>query len=792
MATFLSKARESRLLISSIAFLFSACCFLAGALGHPPTPAKTTASNYVNPAICMTCHQNIARAYDTTGMHRSLHRPTLADTIEDYKTHNTLYNKASGLYYTMLERDGKFYQRRYEIGFDGKETNVVEKQVDYVIGSGNHVRTYLHRGADGRLIEMPVSWYTEKSGYWAMSPGFDRPEYQEDFRRAVPGECLYCHNGLPLQGKYPDLDVTGESIFPKDLPDGIDCQRCHGPGGAHVRAALSKTASVETIRQAIVNPARLSRDRQLEVCMQCHLETSSRLVPNQIRRYDREIGAYKPGDSLGDFTLYFDRGPSTREKDGFEIADHAGRLRMSACFRSSQMTCLTCHNPHEPYRSETSTARYLATCQSCHQSVIHTVSLPAGSNCITCHMPKRRTEDVVHAVMTDHYIQRYKPKSDLLAPLSEAAVEAQGPDKVVLYYPEKLSSTADAALYLASAEVKHGTTMGVAHLQSAIEKYSPSAPQFYVTLGDGYTLEGKLKEGIHSYNEALRRKPNFRPAAQKLAVALMSGGQFSQAAQVLERSLATAPADDTMLSELGRAYLREGLLPRAQRALTHALEVNPDQSDAQNLLGLVAIQQHDPAEAETRFRDAIRSQPNFAEAHNNLANLLTSSGKYPEAEYHFQKAISINPEYAEAHYSYGLLLEVTRHFDQALTELQAAVRLDPKVAQAHDDLGDLLAARGDLAGAAGEYRRAVQLNNRLVDAHISLANILAKQGNLAEAEKELRIAVQLSPSAYEAHLGLGLILMHEGKSAEARLHLEKAAESPDPAIRQAAHGALGR
>ena len=78
----------------------------------------------------MTCHQNIARAYDTTGMHRSFHRPTSADTIEDYKTHNTLYNKASGLYYTMLERDGKFYQRRYEIGFDGKETNVVEKQVD--------------------------------------------------------------------------------------------------------------------------------------------------------------------------------------------------------------------------------------------------------------------------------------------------------------------------------------------------------------------------------------------------------------------------------------------------------------------------------------------------------------------------------------------------------------------------------------------------------------------------------------------------------------------------------------
>jgi hypothetical protein len=49
----------------------------------------------------------------------------------------------------MVERDGKFYQRRSEVGFDGQESNVVEEQIDYVIGSGNHARSYLHRGLDG-------------------------------------------------------------------------------------------------------------------------------------------------------------------------------------------------------------------------------------------------------------------------------------------------------------------------------------------------------------------------------------------------------------------------------------------------------------------------------------------------------------------------------------------------------------------------------------------------------------------------------------------------------------------
>ena len=77
-------------------------------------------------------------------------------------------------YYTMTERDGKFYQRRHQIGFDGKETNIVEEQADFVIGSGNHARSYLHRAPEGKLVELPVSWYAEEGGHWAMSPGYDR------------------------------------------------------------------------------------------------------------------------------------------------------------------------------------------------------------------------------------------------------------------------------------------------------------------------------------------------------------------------------------------------------------------------------------------------------------------------------------------------------------------------------------------------------------------------------------------------------------------------------------------
>jgi predicted CXXCH cytochrome family protein len=774
-------ARKWRIVVSGVALL------AVVPPSRPIVPAAEKSSGYVDPAICAGCHQDIAKTYLLTGMGRSLYRPTTANTIEDYQTHNIVNNAASSLSYTMVEHDGRFYQRRSEKGFDGQETNVAEEQIDYVIGSGNHARSYLHRGPDGRLIELPVSWYIENSGYWAMSPGYDRAD-QEDFRRAITGECLLCHNGLPLKGSYPERGDTGLSLFPNPIPQGIDCQRCHGPGGEHVRAALAANTPREKIREVIVNPARLSRERQLEVCMQCHLETSSSLMPNEIRRYDRSIDSYRPGEAMGDYKLFFDR--ASGQGDRFEIA-HAGyRLRMSACFRSSQMTCLTCHDPHQSYRTENSTAHYVAVCRGCHQSVVHKASLPSGSDCLSCHMPKRRTDDVVHVVMTDHYIQRTKPDRDLLAPMAEVANPLQGGEPVAPYYPSPLPHTAENELYTATAEVKHGSEVGIAHLESAIVRYSPAAPDFYFELGDGYARAGKSDEAIRWYKEALRKKPEFRPATKQLAATLIGKGEYARATEVLRQAVAAPPADEALFTDLGNAYLRQRMLPQAQQALKRALEINPDQPEAQNLLGLVAVQKNDPVEAEAQFRSALRSQPDLAEAHNNLGNVLAGTHRYPEAEYHFERALAINPKYAEAHHSYALVLALTQSYDQAAGELREAARLDPSDAQIHDDLGDILMAQGKGDEAAEQYREVIRLKPGLADAHCNLGNLLGAQKRFDEAAKELQTCAQLDPSHLEANLGLGLILMGEGKTAEARVQCRKALASPDPGVRDTAQKAL--
>ena len=650
-------------------------------------------SAYVDPATCGACHQEIARSYRLTGMGRSLYRPLPQNTVEDYKTNNRIYNQASDRYYTMLERDGKLYQRRHQIGLDGKETNVIEKQVDYVIGSGNHVRSYLHRTVQGTLVELPVSWYEENHGYWAMSPGYDRPK-QEDFRRTIVAGCLFCHDGYPRPEQTSNL-AGSEAIFGDPLPEGIDCQRCHGPGRAHIEAAGSGRAGPDEIRRAIVNPAKLERARQLEVCMQCHLETSSRPLPNKLPSYHHEPFSYRPGEPLADYFTFFDHASGAGREDNFEIAHAAYRLRKSACFQSSQMTCTTCHDPHRIPRGEEAVEHYRAVCRTCHASA-HSGSVQADANCIGCHMPKRRTEDVVHAVMTDHYIQRRKPSGDLLKPLRESdfAKDDHYRGEVVPYYPAQLLETREGDLLIDVAQVHDGANLqsGIPQLQRDLEKYAPAEAEFYYALAEAYSRSGDDTRAIHWYEEALQRRPDYSQAQQELGIALIGAGEIQRAVEVLEKAAGSPSVESIALADLGSAYLKLGNRDRAGQVLERALTMNPDSPEAHNLMGLLLGQKEDWAGAEKHLREAIAIQPDMADAHFNLANLLTQAHNYPEAQYHFQKAIAANPAYAEAHHNYGLLLVLMGSYKEAVTELREAVRLDPNSAQTRSDLSQLQAA----------------------------------------------------------------------------------------------------
>jgi predicted CXXCH cytochrome family protein len=714
-----------------------------------PRPPSSSANNYVDSALCAQCHIEISKSFRKTGMGRSFYRLPADVPAANLTTAKPFYHAASDNYFAMIARGGKYYLRRWQIGFDGKEANVDEKQVDFVMGSGNHSRTYLHLTGRNTLQQLPLGWYAEKGGYWGMNPGYDKPDFP-GATRLVGYQCMFCHNAYPrVPAGHQGENAEAQYLFP--LPEGIDCQRCHGPGQRHIAAVSRPGAKPEEIRAAIVNPKRLNPEREAEACLQCHLETTSQPLPHSVERRNRGPFSYLPGQPLGDFRLAFDR--ASGPEDRLEVA-HAGyRLMESQCFRKSagKLRCTTCHDPHSVQPAEIAAAHYNGVCLACHRTDVRS-AVAAGSHttdsgCVGCHMPKRRTDEAVHIVMTDHYIRRVQPSTaNLLADKDVSSETPAAPyrGEVVLFYPPQLPATAENALDAAVAQLRDRSNLkdGLPRLAGLIEKYRPQQAGYYADLAEGYLAVGDSARMSRYFDEAVRRAPASAAVSLRFGNALVELQQWSRAEAVLRSVTARAADDPVAWALLGQALWQQHKNAEAKLALERALKLNPDLPEAYNYLGALLVQSGDWAAGEKAFRAALRIEPGIAEWQTNLANLLASRDRAPEARYHFELSIRLKPNYAGSRLGYARLLANTNRIEEAERQAKAAVDADPAGAAAHELWGDLLEAKGDAAGAVRELQTAVRLQPDLWRAHYELGAALNRQGDAGAALEHLRIAAR--------------------------------------------------
>jgi predicted CXXCH cytochrome family protein len=723
--------------------------FAVGLAAAPAASAQVSA--------CRPCHPAIARSFLETSMGRSFYRPTADKVGAGLLGNNSYYHAASNRHYAVIERDGRYYQRRHQLDGNGIEVNVVEKEIHYVMGSGNHARTYVHRTPRGTLLELPLGWYSEGGGKWAMSPGYDRPNH-EDFRREISYRCIACHNAYPAvadEGRREEPPVYRDG-----LPEGIDCQRCHGAGDEHTRRARSGE-SLEAVRAAIVNPSRLDSTRALEVCMQCHLQSMVDL-PHSVSMPNRGPFGFRPGDAPGAQAIHFEPKDGTA-KTRFEIDSAGYRMLQSECYRGSagKLMCTTCHNPHQAVRGEEAVRHYTQACLRCHSQRMAETELrqrhPRATECVSCHMPKRRAEDVVHVVMTDHAIPRRPPPGDLLAALTERQHDPYR-GELVPYYPSVLPASDEVRLTVALAQVIEGTNteMGIVQLKAAIEAMANPPPKAWFELARAHHRLREYGEAARWFRTAVEKDPHNATVRVAFARSLLESGEARAAIEQLRRARALEPDNPRTLADLGAA--------------------------------LAVIKEF--AEAAAVLEQAIKLDADIPVAHNSLGTAWLGLGSNNEAMAAYREAIRVRPDYAHAHVNLGITLAETKRLREARTSFEEALRHDPRSWGAHHNFGLLLLELRETEAAASHFQKAIESNPAAHSSRVYLASHLLSKRRYAEAQTQLEAALAGNPELPQAHLYLGVALLAQGKTQAAKEHLKKAASSEETAVKHEAEERL--
>lgn len=350
---------------------------------------------YVGDDACAPCHKDKYKSYDRTSHHLTS-RPPSADSISASFAPgaNTLKTSNPGLFFRMTGKGGRFY----ETAIWGMAPSIVTEteQIDVVIGSGRKGQSYLFWKGD-QLFQLPVSYWVDIH-QWVNSPGYN--DGDANFDRPIAPRCLECHASY--------VDSLTQSQFNRryrkgSLVLGISCERCHGPGREHVSRHQSGRA--ESLPEVIVNPAKLSRERNIDVCAQCHDGMRFPIAPPF---------SYISGKALDE---YLDR---DRSDANSPVDVHGGTVRLferSRCFQSSaNFTCTTCHDVHFPQRD---TNAFSSRCLACHKVQDCGISKKLGTeianSCVDCHMPVQMSKAIssdsngkqIRAIVRNHWITIY-------------------------------------------------------------------------------------------------------------------------------------------------------------------------------------------------------------------------------------------------------------------------------------------------------------------------------------------------------------------------------------------------
>ena len=495
-------------------------------------------------------------------------------------------------------------------------------RVGAVLGSGARGFTPIGAEAGRAVRELRLS-FSSPHDSWFMTPGSEKdrnplgtPKSVEESR-----DCLGCHATV-LAWTNDVLDF-GESRL------GVQCERCHGPGSAHLEAARAGEPS------AIFNPGALRADEQVEFCGQCH----------------RQAFDVDPLDAMT-------RHPS--------MARHAGAgLMLSECFRRSPrdttISCLDCHDPHE--QLEAAADRFRASCLRCHRAPEQdhrSQAVSSSGDCVSCHMPVGET-GISALGFADHWIR---------TPGSSAPLDSFERKEYLEYLEQSyrrgllgpaLGLEKRAKLGVALAEILFAQESYERAFLTLEEAFlgSPSYAQ-RLRAAALFRQGGRIPEAIEVLGKAIETEPDLEEAYYQQGELMQLQGKLEEAASRYLRALELDPASAAAHNGLGSVFGSQGRFEEALPYFRKALELNSGYAEARGNLGLALQRLGRLDEARHEFEEALRAKPDWPRSQNALARILAT---HPDASRR-------NPE--EAVRLADRAAELTGYEDSAILDTLAA------------------------------------------------------------------------------------------------------------------------
>jgi predicted CXXCH cytochrome family protein len=297
-------------------------------------PSLVMAADYVGSNNCATCHKEAYDKWKITLHNKSQQdlSPTNDPVVVEWKgilklkganvpEYTVKLSKRNGEYYaTLVDTETPATEATYKIvrtygGWGWKQRYQVK------IGNMHYILPIQWNQATSRWVAYnPQWWYTEK-GILKTPPA----------RNSFELDCAGCHNtGMVIAKGEKGVDVKYSEL-------NTGCEKCHGPGSDHMNNPKPET---------IINPKKLSYERYIESCGQCHSRGVSKPAGSFGYPWnDKDNKPYIVGEPLD---AYYQFRPV--EWGGMQAHAKSHHQQWHDLLRSkhaaAKVTCTTCHDPH--------------------------------------------------------------------------------------------------------------------------------------------------------------------------------------------------------------------------------------------------------------------------------------------------------------------------------------------------------------------------------------------------------------------------------------------------------------